>query len=127
MKKQILPVEVTSDLRDFRFLGEEAESLGRRLDAVRDALENSKSEWSRKYWNLVLGQLLFQWRSLPALHDGDATTSLIPRWTVSYDFYFIDHKPKDYGVTDKMFDEIFRTSLDESWERARAARLARAQ
>jgi hypothetical protein len=124
MKKQI---EITSDLRNFRFIGEEAESLGQRLDAARDALERATTPWAKQYWNLVLGQLLFQWRSLPALHDGDAAMSLIPRWTVDYNFYFVDHKPADYGLSDKMFDEIFRTNLDDSWERARAARLARAQ
>jgi hypothetical protein len=127
MKKQMSPIEVHSDLRNFRFIGEEAESLGQRLDAARDALNTANSAWGRKYWNLVLTQLLFQWRALPALHDGDATTQIIPRWTVKYDFYFIDHKPADYGLSDKMFDEIFRTSLDESWERIRASRLARAQ
>jgi hypothetical protein len=119
--------EITQDLRSYRFIGEEAESLGNRLDSARSALESARSPWARRYWNMVIDQLLFQWRSMPALHDGDASMSIIPRWIVDYDFYDIDHGPGGYDITDKIFDEIFRTSLDESWNRAREARLARAQ
>ena len=119
--------EITQDLRSYRFIGEEAESLGNRLDAARLALESARSPWSKQYWNMVIDQLLFQWRSLPALHDGEAAMSIVPRWTVNYDFYDVDHSPDRYNITDKIFDEIFRTSLDESWNRAREARLARAQ
>jgi hypothetical protein len=119
--------EITQDLRSYRFIGEEAESLGNRLDSARLALESSRSSWSKRYWTMVIDQLLFQWRSMPALHDGDASMSIVPRWTVDYDFYDIDHSPGGYDITDKIFDEIFRTSLEESWNRAREARLARAQ
>jgi hypothetical protein len=119
--------EITQDLRSYRFIGEEAESLGNRLDSARLALESSQSPWAKRYWSMVIDQLLFQWRSMPALHDGDASMSIVPRWTVDYEFYDIDHSPGGYDITDKIFDEIFRTSLDESWDRAREARLARAQ
>jgi hypothetical protein len=119
--------EITQDLRSYRFIGEEAESLGNRLDSARMALESAQSPWAKRYWNMVIDQLLFQWRSMPALHDGEASMSIVPRWTVDYDFYDIDHSPGGYDITDKIFDEIFRTSLDESWNRAREARLARAQ
>ena len=119
--------EITQDLRSYRFIGEEAESLGSRLDSARLALESSTSPWARRYWSMVIGQLMFQWRSLPALHDGEAAMSIIPRWTVDYEFFEIDNNPGKYNITDKIFDEIFRTSLDESWDRAREARLARAQ
>ena len=119
--------EITQDLRSYRFIGEEAESLGNRLDSARLALESAQSPWAKNYWNIVLGQLLFQWRALPALHDGNATMSVIPRWTVSYDFYSVGSEVEGYTFTDKIFDEIFRTSLDESWDRVREARLARAQ
>lgn len=119
--------EITQDLRSFRFIGEEAEALGKRLDSARLALESSKSNWSRRYWTMVIEQLIFQWRSLPALHDGDAAMSIIPRWTVDYNFYDVGSAVEGYNFTDKIFDEIFRTSLDESWNRAREARLARAQ
>jgi hypothetical protein len=120
-------VSVESDLRSYRFIGEEAEALGNRLDSARLALESSRSSWSKHYWAMVINQLLFQWRSMPALHDGDASMSIVPRWTVDYEFYDIDHSPGGYDITDKIFDEIFRTSLDESWNRVREARLARAQ
>jgi hypothetical protein len=119
--------EITQDLRSYRFIGEEAEALGGRLDSARLALESAQSPWSKKYWAMVINQLLFQWRSLPALHDGGAVMSIIPRWTVDYEFFEIDHSPGEYNITDKIFDEIFRTSLDESWDRVREARLARAQ
>jgi hypothetical protein len=119
--------EITQDLRSYRFIGEEAEALGKRLDSAREALESAKSPWSKRYWTMVIEQLTFQWRSLPALHDGDAAMSIIPRWTVDYNFYDISSEVEGYNFTDKIFDEIFRTSLDESWNRAREARLARAQ
>jgi hypothetical protein len=119
--------EITQDLRSFRFIGEEAESLGNRLDSARSALESSTTPWSKRYWAMVIDQLLFQWRCLPALHDGEAAMSIVPRWTVDYEFYEVDNNPGRYNITDKIFDEIFRTSLDESWDRVREARLARAQ
>ena len=119
--------EITQDLRSYRFIGEEAESIGRRIDSAREALESAKSAWSKQYWTMVIEQLVFQWRSLPALHDGDAAMSIIPRWTVDYNFYDVGSAVEGYNFTDKIFDEIFRTSLDESWNRAREARLARAQ
>ena len=105
--------EITQDLRSFRFIGEEAEALGSRLDSARLALESSTSLWARRYWAMVIDQLLFQWRSLPALHDGEAAMSIIPRWTVDYEFYEVDNNPGRYNITDKIFDEIFRTSLDK--------------
>jgi hypothetical protein len=119
--------EITQDLRSYRFIGEEAESLGNRLDAARSALESANSGWSKQYWTMVIDQLLFQWRSLPALHDGAASMSIVPRWSVDYEFYDSGSEVEGYTFTDKIFDEIFRTSLDESWNRAREARLARAQ
>ena len=119
--------EITQDLRSYRFIGEEAEALGKRLDSARKSLESAQSPWSKRYWAMVIDQLLFQWRSLPALHDGNASMSIIPRWSVDYEFFEIDHSPSAYNITDKIFDEIFRTSLDESWNRVREARLARAQ
>jgi Tfp pilus assembly protein PilV len=119
--------EITQDLRNYRFIGEEAESLGLRLDSARATLKSAQSLWAQHHWQQVIEQLLFQWRSLPALHDGAASMSIIPRWTVDYEFYEIDHSPSAYNITDKIFDEIFRTSLDESWNRVREARLARAQ
>lgn len=126
MIKQIV-VDITNDLRDYRFVGEEAEALGRRLDSVRTVLEEVQSPWAKRHWNMVLEQLLFQWRMLPALHDCHAKMSLIPRWNIDYDYYQCNNTVDGYNISDKIFDQIFRTSLDESWDRAREARLARAQ
>lgn len=118
---------IPQDLRNYRFIGEEAESLGIRLDSARLALENSRSAWACNHWQQVVDRLLFQWRSLPALHDGAASMSVIPRWTIDYDYYDISGEVEGYGVTEKIFDQIFRTSLDQSWDRVREARLAKAQ
>lgn len=120
-------IEQERNLRSYRFFGDEAEILGTRLDSARKSLALAQSDWAKKYWSSVIGRLLFQWRSLPALHDGHAEMSIVPRWTVSYDFFDIDNSVAGYSFTDKIFDEIFRTSLDESWNRNREARLARAQ
>jgi hypothetical protein len=46
---------------------------------------------------------------------------------VDYNFYDIGSEVEGYNFTDKIFDEIFRTSLDESWDRVREVRLAKAQ
>lgn len=119
--------EVEHNLRNYRFLGEEAEVLGTRLDAARKMLAGAKGAWAKTYWQNVINQLVFQWRNLPALHDADAQMSIVPRWTIDYDFYSIDAGPNGYGITDKMFDQVFRTDLQQSWDRAREARLARAQ
>ena len=116
-------------MKSYRFLGEEAEALGNRLDAARKSLAGARSAWARNYWSQTVDRLLFQWRQLPVLHDGDAMVTIIPRWHVSYDFY---EKGKDVGyngITDRAYDKIFRDSanLDASWENHRAARLAQAQ
>lgn len=125
-KEQILP-EV--DLRNFRFLGEEAEVLGNRLDHARKTLAESRSLWAKNYWAMVVEQLVGQWTRLPILHDGDAKMSIIPRWTVSYDFYERQQEGNLYGISDRAYDKLFRreADLNASWENNRAQRLAKAQ
>ena len=114
-------------LRDYRFLGEEAEALGRRLDAARKSLATAKSEWSKLYWKNTVDRLMFQWRHLPALHDGEARMQIIPRWTVKYDYYERDDGI-GHGMSDRMFDRFFnKPDLTASWEHHRAERLAKAQ
>jgi hypothetical protein len=116
-------------MKNYRFLGEEAEVLGQRLDAARKSLAGSTTKWSKTYWTNVVDRLLFQWRQLPVLHDADAQVTIIPRWTIDYNFYEKQQEGNLYGVSDRMYDKIFRESIDlnASWENHRAARLARAQ
>jgi hypothetical protein len=116
-------------MKSYRFLGEEAEALGTRLDSARNSLAKSKSAWARNYWSQTVERLLFQWRQLPVLHDADAQVTIIPRWTVSYDFYEKSNDVGHNGITDRAYNKVFRESadLDASWENHRAARLARAQ
>jgi hypothetical protein len=117
-------------MKNYRYFGDEMEVLGNRLDYARACYKQAKRKsWAKEYWKQVVDQLLFQWRQLPILHDGDARVTIIPRWTVSYDFY---EKGKDVGyngITDRAYNKVFRDSadLDASWENHRAARLARAQ
>lgn len=116
-------------MKSYRFLGEEAEALGNRLDHARKVLAAAKTEWARSYWQQTVERLLFQWRQLPILHDGDAQMTIIPKWMVSYDFYE-KSRPHEYtGITERAFDKLFRESanLDASWENHRAQRLAKAQ
>jgi hypothetical protein len=117
------------NMKSYRFYGDEMEVLGRRLDAARQALSNSTTMWSICHWTQVVDQLLFQWRQLPILHDGDAHMTLIPRWTIDYEFYETG-RPHEYaGITERAYDKLFRESanLDESWHNHRAQRLAKAQ
>lgn len=118
-----------ANLRDFRFLGDEAEVLGNRMDHARKRLAESTRPWARNYWSKVVEQLVGQWQRLPALHDSDAKMSIIPRWTVSYDFYERQQEGNLYGISDRAYDKLFRRDADlhASWENHRAERLARAQ
>ena len=55
--------------------------------------------------------------------------TMVPRWTVDYEYYELGHTNEGFGVTDRAYHKLFResVSLDASWENHRAARLARAQ
>jgi hypothetical protein len=116
-------------MKSYRFLGEEAEALGNRLDAARKSLAGAKTAWARNYWSQTVERLLFQWRQLPILHDADALLTIVPRWHVSYDFYEKSKVVGYNGITDRAYNKVFRDSvdLDASWENHRAARLAKAQ
>lgn len=117
-------------LKNYRDLETESKILGRRLDHARQVYKASRrNSWAKKYWRSVVERLLFQWRQLPILHDGDAQSTIIPRWTVDYNFYERAGAHESYGITDKFYDRLFRhdAELDTSWHAHRAARLARAQ
>jgi hypothetical protein len=116
-------------MKNYRFLGEEAEVLGNRLDYARRSLAEATTKWSKQYWANVVDRLLFQWRQLPVLHDADAQVTIIPRWTIDYEFYELQQEGRLYGVTDRFYDTVFKkdANLNESWERNREQRLARCQ
>ena len=116
-------VSITSDLRNWRFLGMEMEAMGTRLDAARAALASAETDWARWYWTETLGRLMLQWRHLVPLHDSDARMSVIPRWSVSYDWWENSAEIAHWDISDKLFDKIFRADLDEVWHRHRNARL----
>jgi hypothetical protein len=117
-------------MKDYRFYGDEMEVLGQRLDAARAALAGAKSAWARHHWQQTVDRLLFQWRQLPILHDGEAQVTLIPRYDIDYDFYERAEEGSLYnGISDRAYNMVFRNSvnLNDSWERNRAQRLAKAQ
>lgn len=116
-------------MKSYRFLGEEADILGNRLDHARKCAAGAKSAWAKNYWSGNVERLLFQWRQLPILHDGDAQMTIIPKWTVSYDFYERQQEGNLYGVSDRAYQRLFKDSVDleRSWNNHREARLARAQ
>ena len=116
-------------MKNYRFFGDEAEILGSRLDAARASQSQSTRPWAQNYWQQVLDSLLFQWRQLPVLHDADAQISIIPRWTVDYEFYESGVMHEGDGFTDRAYHKLFRESVDieASWHNHREARLARAQ
>lgn len=127
-KKQSEQTMTQVDLRNFRFLGEEAESLGRRLDAARKSLAGATTPWAVNHWSKTVEQLVGQWRRLPILHDGEAKMSVMPRWTVDYNYYELSEEPtaKMLDIFDKLYNN--RTpDLNWSWENNRAQRLAKAQ
>jgi hypothetical protein len=122
---QIKPIDFVAKetgLRNWRFFGDEMEVLGARLDAARKSLAGAKTEWARWYWGEAVDRLMLQWKSLPILHDAEAQMTIIPRWTIDYEYYERGHE-LNYGIEDKLFDKIFRVSLDESWNRIRDERI----
>jgi hypothetical protein len=120
------PIELvsnTANLHNWRFIGMEMEALGTRLDAARRALSRAQTDWARWYWTETLERLLLQWRHLPALRDGEALTTLIPRWNIDYEYYE-NYREIGYtgleGLTDALFEKIFcHDNLDDSWNRIR--------
>jgi hypothetical protein len=128
-QKEVEFVPIQNNMHNWRFIGMEMEALGQRLDSAREALSRANSKWSRWYWTETLNRLMIQWQHLPALHDGDATMTLLPRWTVDYEFYEGANEIGGFDIIDQAYHTVFRDSvdLDVSWENHRAARLAKAQ
>ena len=128
-------------MKSYRFVGEEMEVLGQRLDAARAALKAAENSWATKrkaginngwavnYWRQAVEQLESRWKKLPILHDADAQMSIIPRYEIDYDFYEVGHKNEGHGVTDRFYNAVFNhdANLDASWNAHREARLAKAQ
>ena len=116
-------------MKSYRFFGDEMEILGNRLDHARNSLAGAKSAWAKQFWSNNVERLLFQWRQLPILHDGDAQITIIPKWTIDYNFYERQEEYNSYGITEKLYDKFLKnsTNLDASWHAHREARLAKAQ
>jgi len=116
-------------MKNYRFFGDEAEILGSRLDAARASLSQSTRPWAQNYWQQVIDSLLFRWRQLPVLHDADAQISIIPRWTVDYEFYEHGVMHEGHGFSDRAYQKLFKhdADLEASWHAHREQRLARAQ
>jgi len=113
-----------TDLRNWRFLGMEMEALGTRLDAARKSLSQSRNDWARWYWTETLDRLMLQWRTMPIMHDGDACMTVMPRWSLDYDWWDGAEEIGGFDISDKLFEKIFRgENLDESWNRIRDKRL----
>jgi hypothetical protein len=119
-------VSITSDLRNWRFLGMEMEAIGTRLDAAREALSRAKNDWARWYWTETIERLMLQWHSMPILRDGDVTMTQMPRWTIDYEWWDGTKEIGGWDISDQLFEKIFRgENLDESWNRIRNERLMR--
>jgi len=106
-----------------RYLEDETEILGRRLDLARDRLKNSRGTWARNYWSQVLDSLIVQWRNSPAVNHGQSLNPGTVRWQVSYDFFELHDGISQHDLSLRIFDRIFRTNLDDSWERERMRKL----
>jgi hypothetical protein len=116
-------------MKSYRFFGDEMEILGNRLDQARLRATEARTAWAQNYWNQNVERLLFQWRQLPILHDGDAQTTIIPKWTIDYEFVERAGAHEHTGITERVYEKLFRetASLDASWHAHRAQRLAKAQ
>ena len=112
------------DLKGYRFIGDEMEALGNRLDSARRARKNSKTKWSRQYWNTVIDRLVAQWRRLPILHDGDVRGTDITRWQIHYNFFEKHDIGMDYGSR-VIRNILARPDLEATWHREIERRLLR--
>jgi hypothetical protein len=106
-----------------RYLEDETEILGHRLDLARDRLKNSRGTWSKHYWSQVLNSLIVQWQNSPAVNQGQRLSPGTARWQVRYDFFELHDGIDQYDFSRQIFDRIFRTDLDASWERERMRKL----
>jgi hypothetical protein len=106
-----------------RYLEDETEILGHRLDLARDRLKNSRGTWARNYWSQVLDSLIVQWRNSPSVNHGQSLNPGTARWQVSYDFFESHDGISQHDLSLRIFDRIFRTNLDDSWERERMRKL----
>lgn len=126
---QTPPIDIVTDqtsLKNWRFFGDEMEVLGSRLDAARESLSRAKSDWARWYWQEAVDRLMLQWTSLPVLHDADAQMTILPKWTIDYEYWDDDRYGFKYGIDDVLFEKIFgKPNLDESWNRARDERIVK--
>ena len=116
-------------MKNYRFYQADMESLGQRLDAARKVLSDAKTEWAQNYWNQVIDRLLIQWQQLPILHDGEAQTTIIPRWEVNYGSFEKHDSVSSNGLDEKFYNAVFNRepNLEWSWHKNREQRLARAQ
>jgi len=124
-RKTTESIAPTTNLHNYRFIGEEMEALGLRLDAARAALAMAKTIWARWYWQETVDRLLIQWRALPILHDGEAQNTLIPKWTIDYNYYERNTEIGGLDFDDKIWHKIHKPNLDESWDRVRTERIMR--
>jgi hypothetical protein len=106
-----------------RYLEDETEILGRRLDLARDRLKNARSEWAQNYWHQVIESLTVQWQNSPAINYGHSLSPGTARWQVSYDFFELHDGIGQHDFSRGIFDRIFRTNLNDSWERERNRKL----
>lgn len=109
-----------------RYLEDETEILGRRLDTARDRLKKSRSKWSRNYWRQVIDQLTRQWRASSANNQGQALGPGNNRWTIDRDFIDtcsgLEPDPISRSLK-RIMSAISQSGLSDSWERARNRQL----
>jgi len=110
-------------MKSYRYLGDNIEVLGRRLDSARSALARAKTEWAQQHWANVIECLVAQWQLLPLLHDCDAVFTDKSRWTVKYDFF--EPHIAEGGWISGLYNHS--PDLTWSWDNARNNRLAKAQ
>ena len=116
-------------MRTCHDLGNEAEILGRRLDAARSALARSKTDWSRNHWRQVIDTLTVQWNRLPAQFGGEAVCNTEPRWKIDYGFWEGEQEGNLYNSgVDRLLYRLIRGDRDlaASWDRHIQERLAKA-
>ena len=114
-------------------VGPVLESLGRRLDAAREARDRATNEWQKWYWTLIVDNLTHKWKKIVRDQElGNCKPGMhMPEYTVTWNWF----EPEADGwfgwslpwLDNWLYARQNQERLTASWERARRNDLQKAR
>ena len=114
--------------RAYRYTDPQLEQLGRRIDAVRTAITQSKSEWGHRYWSQLEAVLIRKWKYLISREDLAVVDTDPPQTEIDYSWWEPACEPglalpmfgrMEQWAMEKFSSTRIQEGLARSWERAR--------